>query len=99
MGHLVSTTNKTDCHDITEILLKQALNTIKPTNQPITSTKSPLLFSDQIAESKILLNVPIKRGHLTYNATFSLQKGWPYKRGTTVIESRHIIGIKVNIYS
>ena len=27
-GTLVSFTNKTDCHDITEILLKVALNTI-----------------------------------------------------------------------
>jgi hypothetical protein len=27
----VSSTNKTDCHDITEILLKVALNAIKPT--------------------------------------------------------------------
>jgi len=26
-GTLVSSTNKTDCHDITEILLKVALNT------------------------------------------------------------------------
>ena len=31
-GSPVSSTNKTDCHDITEILLKVALNTI---NQPI----------------------------------------------------------------
>ena len=30
---LVSSTNKTDRHDITEILLKVELNTIKPTNQ------------------------------------------------------------------
>jgi hypothetical protein len=30
-GTLISSTNKTDCHDITEILLKVALNTI---NQP-----------------------------------------------------------------
>ena len=29
-GLLVSSINKTDCHDITEILLKVALNTIKP---------------------------------------------------------------------
>jgi hypothetical protein len=29
----VSSTNKTDRHDITEILLKVALNTIKPNNQ------------------------------------------------------------------
>jgi hypothetical protein len=29
-GTLVSSTNKTDCHDITEILLKVVLNTITP---------------------------------------------------------------------
>ena len=33
-GVLVSSTNKTDRHDITEILLQVALSTIKPTNQP-----------------------------------------------------------------
>ena len=33
-GTQVSSTNKTDCHDITEIVLKMALNTIKPTKQP-----------------------------------------------------------------
>ena len=32
-GTLVSSTDKTDRHDIAEILLKVALNTIKPTNQ------------------------------------------------------------------
>jgi hypothetical protein len=30
----VSSTNKTDCHDITKILLKVALNTIMQTNKP-----------------------------------------------------------------
>ena len=29
----VSSTNKTDCHDITDILLKVVLNTIKQTNK------------------------------------------------------------------
>jgi hypothetical protein len=36
-GTPVSFTNKSDCHDITEILLKVALNTIiwhKPTKKP-----------------------------------------------------------------
>jgi hypothetical protein len=33
LGPPVSSTDKTDCHDITEILLKVALNTIKQTNQ------------------------------------------------------------------
>jgi hypothetical protein len=32
-GPPVSSTNKTDCHDITEILLKVALKTIKQTNK------------------------------------------------------------------
>jgi hypothetical protein len=32
VGPLVSSTNKTDCNDITEILLKVASNTIKQTN-------------------------------------------------------------------
>jgi hypothetical protein len=34
-GLPVSSTNKTDRHDITEILLKVALNTIKQTNKQI----------------------------------------------------------------
>ena len=33
LGTAVSSTNKTDCHDITEILWKVALNTINQTNQ------------------------------------------------------------------
>jgi hypothetical protein len=34
-GPLVSFTNKTDRHDVTELLLKVALNTIKQTNKYI----------------------------------------------------------------
>jgi hypothetical protein len=36
---MVSSTYKTDCHDITEILLKVALNTIKPNNKGEKMTK------------------------------------------------------------
>jgi hypothetical protein len=39
-GLPVPSTNKTDRHDITEILLKVALNTIKQTNFPL----SPHIF-------------------------------------------------------
>jgi len=39
LGPLVSSTNKTDRHNGTEILLKVALNTIKPTNKPISIIK------------------------------------------------------------
>jgi hypothetical protein len=41
-GTLVFSTNKTDCHDITEILLKVALNTINQSNKHILS----YFFSD-----------------------------------------------------
>ena len=46
----------------------------------------PPLLSVQISDavSKILLNCPLKRGHPFYMATLSLQKFWPYHRGTTV---------------
>ena len=40
-GPPVSSTNKIDHHDITEILLKVALNTIKQTNKP--KIKHPFL--------------------------------------------------------
>jgi hypothetical protein len=33
LGTAVISTNKTDCHDITEILLKVALSSIKQTNK------------------------------------------------------------------
>ena len=38
MGTPVSSTNKTDRHDITEMLFKMALNTINQTNQSKDST-------------------------------------------------------------
>jgi len=36
----VSSTNKTDCHDITEMLLKVALNTINQTVNHLQKSKS-----------------------------------------------------------
>jgi hypothetical protein len=74
---MVSSTNKTDCHDITEILLKVALNII---------TITPLL--PMIV--KYCYIVPLKRGHLFHMATFSLQERWPYKRGITVLKQPSI---------
>ena len=40
----VSSTNKTDRHNITEILLKVALNTIKQTKQTLVSQSYVLLY-------------------------------------------------------
>jgi len=43
LGTPVSSTNKTDRHDITEILLKVALNTIKQTNNIVLADRICLL--------------------------------------------------------
>jgi hypothetical protein len=45
-GHPVSSTNKTDRHDITEILLKVALNIIKQTNKQ-TNWRKHIRFDDR----------------------------------------------------
>jgi hypothetical protein len=50
-GYYVSTTNKTDRHDVAEILLKVALIIIQPTNQP---TKYCVL-SGETANTNIIL--------------------------------------------
>jgi hypothetical protein len=45
-GSPVSSTNKTDSHNIIEILLKVALNTIKPTNkQRMKTTNMRYVFT------------------------------------------------------
>jgi hypothetical protein len=50
-GTPVSSTNKTDCHDITDILLKVALNTINQTN--CTFNKRPQKKSSPILARQI----------------------------------------------
>jgi len=46
-GTPVSSTNKTDHHDITEILLKVALNTIKQANKQINGPLQQLPIQNQ----------------------------------------------------
>ena len=69
-GFLVSSTNKTDCHEITEILLKVALNT---TNQPTIhvfllktsicktkhnySTKVTIWLGDDMAKTNVFISI------------------------------------------
>ena len=65
----VSSTNKTDCHDITELLLKVALNTINqnqiPTvvcltvtlSQIISDTVKPALVTTSINQKLILCDL------------------------------------------
>jgi hypothetical protein len=60
----VPSTNKTDCHDITEILLKVVLNTIKQTNQTILREKKFKLYG-------IVLNVCLI---FCYNAKYDCQR-------------------------
>jgi hypothetical protein len=58
---VVSSTNKTDRHDITEILLKVALNTIKQTTYSFKS-RSGLCYAKGILRNSKLYN----RGHLDF---------------------------------
>jgi hypothetical protein len=60
-GRPVSSTNKTDRHDITEILLKVALNIIKPT-KPTDYNKN-----QQIQFNSIQFNILIEIAHVTYS--------------------------------
>ena len=58
---MVSSTNKTDRHDITEIMLKVALNTIKQTNKLKTSGSSIGWRTDHTTrrpQAKVSLNLP-----------------------------------------
>ena len=50
-GTPVSFTNKTDCHDITEIFLKVALNAINQSNQSWTNIE---LKKDKIANKYLI---------------------------------------------
>ena len=55
-----------------------ALNTI---NLTLTQQySSPILYHVNW-DSKILINFPLKRGHLSFKVIISLQKGQPYSRG------------------
>ena len=63
-GAPVSSTNKTDCHDITEILLKVALNTIKQTNN--------IHFHNPVLSSFTTFHQIYNRfGFMVFNATFN----------------------------
>jgi hypothetical protein len=55
-----STNNKIDCHDITEILLKVALNTIKQTNidhASLSQNYLPLTYSRIYPDSAVNLDI------------------------------------------
>ena len=47
-------------------------------------------------DSEILINFsPLKKGHSSCQVTFSLQKGWPYKRGTNVSQNKILSPIDI----
>ena len=73
------------------VVIEPTINTCKYDTTVVSSYKATLnkgclFLSCQIVDlldSKIhvLIIVPLKRGYSYEKATFSLQKGWPYKRG------------------
>ena len=62
-GPTVSSTNKTDCHDITEILLKVALNTIKQANKPLVFL-SPNNYTEAWFQGYLSLSTQIFTGRI-----------------------------------
>ena len=88
----VSSTNKTDSHNITEILLKVVLNTVKPTNQT--------LFI--VGYSKLITLWLLPTQHLCVNwqrnlssraivlKHFRTKKMWPYKTDDLLKEVQFI---------
>ena len=69
MGTPVSSINKTDRHDITEILLKVALNTINQTNQ---------LFQNDDKNAKLM------KTSLTMQWTSIIVMNWYYSKNSLV---------------
>ena len=76
LGPLVSSTNKTDRHDITEILLKMALSTIKTKIQYILATASTVSAEMNIFPVDYYLNIRHPGVHLKQNK-HSHGKGLP----------------------
>ena len=62
----VSSTNKTDLNDITEILLKKALSTIKQTNIKIENKCNNVYFRAVMYRQKYLTNDRFDNFYLTY---------------------------------
>jgi len=56
LGPPVSSTNKTDCHDISEILLKVAINTIKQTNNKLNYLSRILI---RLFKNRVFLVTPL----------------------------------------
>ena len=67
-GLVVSSTNKTDLHDITEILLTVALNTIKQTNKQTNNNCVIIryLLVNNTYRLFLLLQIELIKSHLPY---------------------------------
>ena len=59
--------------------------TVVPISYKATPIKDHSSYQTRFQLIKYYYIVLLKRGHPSYNATFSLQKGKPYKRGSTVL--------------
>ena len=65
-GTLISSTNKTDCHDLTAISLKVALNTIKETkiNTDLTDMKWTAKIRSHFTSHSLIIQVVIKADYM-----------------------------------
>ena len=61
-------------------------------SSPLPTNTNPLIV-------KYYQIVTLKRGNPSYKTTFSLQKGWLYKKGTTVLWYTSYMYITIKFYS
>ena len=74
-GLVICSTNKTGHQDITEILLKVALNTInQPTNQPIIFKRGLRIMEGQVIQGNILIGIRLGLWCLTPLSTIRPQR-------------------------
>jgi hypothetical protein len=77
LGPQVSSTNKTDCHNITEILLKVALNTIKQNKQQNCKVWDNDIYIIVYFCIILLLHIPSKGIRLSADRDF--KQAWKSK--------------------
>jgi hypothetical protein len=85
----IFTTNKADSHDITEILLKAGLNTIKETKWTIAISS----FGQAVAEEKVFRNRPIRNENCMWQQCLLMNRAEMdiLHRGPSIYVSYHVL--------
>jgi hypothetical protein len=95
-GTLVSSTNKTDCHDITEILLKVVLNTINLNHYPLLHvvTKTIFLYCRFVSEPLVYQ----KMANFFHFVAYSVLDGNQMKKYDAHLSRNFFVYISVKLF-